>query len=164
MLTHADADVDLRAYRTFFGPPAGHPRPATSRIERAFVVVIATAVIVGAIMLTDLATEVPAAVAGLGGGMALIAGLAGPDPRRVNPPSAPLVAIYPRRVARGDLPQVVTRINLDELDRLGADGYGSLVGSARPGGTLGIFVDDYLVWARTPPRGGINLDPRFGID
>ena len=125
-------------------------------------VVIAGAVaIVVAGMLVGVPQELAAAVAGLGGGGALVAGLAGPDPRGITMPSEPLLAIYRRTVARGDLPEAVTKITVEEMTRLGAEGYGSLVGSARPGGTLGIFVDDYLVWARTPPRGGIGLDPEF---
>ncbi len=163
VLTQADIDVDLRTYRTFKGSPLGRPRPATSRPERAFVVVIATIAIVAALMLGAAPRELAAGVAGLGGGMALVAGLAGPDPRQVIVPSEPLLAIYARRVARGDLPQAVTRITDAEMARLGSHGYGSLVGTARPGGTLGIFVDDYLVWARTPPRSGIQLDPPFGM-
>ena len=46
-----------------------------------------------------------------------------------------------------------------ELARLG---FGNIVGSPRPGGTIGLFIDDYLVWARTPPRGSRKGDPAFG--
>ena len=126
------------------------------------VVIIGAVAIVATLMIAGAPQELTAATAGLGGGIALLAGLAGPDPHRVTLPSEPVLAIYARTVARGDLPQVVTQITLDEMERLGGEGYGSLVGAARPGGTLGVFVDDYLIWARTPPRSGINLDPRFG--
>ena len=44
----------------------------------------------------------------------------------------------------------------------GEEGFGNVVGSPRPGGTLGVFIDDYLVWARTPPRGNRKGDPSFG--
>jgi len=162
VLTYADIDVSLHPYRTFMGTPLGRPRPASSRPERALIVVIGAMVIVAAFLLVGAPRELTAGTAGLGGGLALVAGLAGPDPRQVEPPSEPLLAVYARTVAVGDLPLVVTRITLDELDRLGGEGYGSLVGAARPGGTLGVFVDDYLVWARTPPRSGISLDPAFG--
>ena len=50
----------------------------------------------------------------------------------------------------------------DEIDRLGAEGFGTVVGTARPGGTVGVFIDEYLVWARTPPRGSRKGDPTFG--
>lgn len=164
VLTNANVDVHLRTYRTFQGSPHGRPRPATSRPERAFVVVIGTLAIVAALMLGGAPRELAAGVAGLGGGMALVAGLAGPDPRQIVMPSEPLLAIYARRVTRGDLPEAVTQITAAEMARLGPHGYGSLVGTARPGGTLGIFIDDYLVWARTPPRSGIRVDPPFGTD
>ena len=45
---------------------------------------------------------------------------------------------------------------------LGEEGFCNVVGSPRPGGTLGVFIDDYLVWARTPPRGNRKGDPSFG--
>jgi len=103
-----------------------------------------------------------ALAAGLTGGAAIFAGLAGPDPRPRHDLHEPLLAIYAPDAAVGDRPVCVTAIADDERMRLGAEGYGTVVGSIRPGGTVGVFVDDYLVWARTPPRGSRKGDPGFG--
>jgi len=59
-------------------------------------------------------------------------------------------------------PVCVTQISADEFDRLGAEGFGTVVGTPRPAATFGLFVDDHLVWPRTPPRGPRRDDPGFG--
>ena len=69
-------------------------------------------------------------------------------------------AIYADRRYRS-VPTCVTAISDEEQIRLGEEGFGNVVGSPRPGGTLGVFIDDYLVWARTPPRQP-QKDPSFG--
>ena len=74
----------------------------------------------------------------------------------------PLLAIYADRAGIGSVPICVTAISDEEQIRLGEEGFGNVVGSPRPGGTLGVFIDDYLVWARTPPRGNRKGDPSFG--
>jgi hypothetical protein len=66
------------------------------------------------------------------------------------------------RAGIGSVPICVTTISDEEQIRLGEEGFGNVVGSPRPGGTLGVFIDDYLVWARTPPRGNRKGDPTFG--
>ena len=70
--------------------------------------------------------------------------------------------IYADRARPGAGPVCVTAITDDEHARLGPEGFGNIVGSPRPGGTIGLFIDDYLVWARTPPRGSRKGDPAFG--
>ena len=156
--------VDVRPYRTFLGASSGSAPPAGSRIERGLIVVIATVVIVVAMILIGFPKTLFALVAGLGGGAALVAGLAGPDPRARRELHEPLVAIFSATAQPGDPPECVTAITDAEQQRLGDEGFATVVGSARPNGNVGIFVDDYLVWARTPPRGPRRADPRFGRD
>jgi hypothetical protein len=132
--------IGVRPYRTFVGAAIGTPPPAGSRLERTIVAVIA----------------------GLTGGVAIFACLAGPDPRIRHDLDEPLLAIYADRAGIGSVPTCVTAISDEEQVRLGKEGFGNVVGSPRPGGTLGVFIDDYLVWARTPPRGNRKGDPSFG--
>lgn len=154
--------VEVHPYRTFFGSASDQAPNAGSRLERAFIVVIATVVICATMALIGLPKTAFALVAGLGGGAALVAGLAGPDPRVRHPLNEPLLAIYHQSAAPGDEPRCVTSITDDEQRRLGSEGFGTVVGSARPGGAFGVFVDDYLVWAKSPPRGARRDDPFFG--
>lgn len=154
--------IEVRPYRTFSGAATGTPPPAGSRIERALIVVIAGTAICCSMILAGGPKPVVALVAGLTGGIAVFAGLAGPDPRVRHVMHEPLLAIYAERAGPGASPVCVTAIGDDELLRLGDEGFGNVVGAARPGGTLGVFIDDYLVWARTPPRGSRKGDPAFG--
>ena len=156
-----DIAVDVRPYRTFLGVATGQPPPAGSRVERAMLVLIGGAVISGVLTLFA-PRPLVALVAGLTGGIAVFAGLAGPDPRVRQELREPLVAIYAAQAGVGAVPECVTAIADDELDRLGAEGFGTVVGAVRPGGTVGLFVDEHLVWARTPPRGSRKGDPTFG--
>lgn len=153
--------VQVRPYRTFIGVATGQPPPAGSRLERAMVVLIGGAVITGVLMLFA-PRPLVALVAGLTGGVAVFAGLAGPDPRVRHDVREPLVAIYGPQAGIGAAPECVTAIADDEVARLGPEGFGTVVGAARPGGTVGLFVDEHLVWARTPPRGSRKGDPTFG--
>lgn len=156
-----DITVGVRPYRTFVGAATGQPPPAGSRLERAMLVLIGGAVISGVLMLFA-PRPLVALVAGLAGGVAVFAGLAGPDPRVRHEMREPLIAIYAAQASVGAVPICVTAIAADEIDRLGAEGFGTVVGTARPGGTVGVFIDEYLVWARTPPRGSRKGDPTFG--
>ncbi len=72
------------------------------------------------------------------------------------------MAIYPDGVQRGGRPLCITEISLEELDRLGVEGFGTVVGRPLPGATFGLFVDEHLVWPRTPPRPPDPDDPGFG--
>jgi len=161
VVSGAEVSTATHAYRTFLGVASGQPPPAASRLERAALVLIGGTVITLLLLLVA-PRQVGALAAGLAGGIALFAGLAGPDPRVRHDLHEPLLVIYAPRAAVGDGPVCVTAIADDELDRLGPEGYGTVVGSVRPGGTLGLFIDDHLVWARTPPRGGRKGDPTFG--
>ena len=154
--------IGVRPYRTFVGAATGTPPPAGSRLERALIVVIAGAAIAAAPGLLGGPRTIVAVIAGLTGGVAMFAGLAGPDPRIRHDLDEPLLAIYADRAGIGSVPICVTAISDEEQIRLGEEGFGNVVGSPRPGGTLGVFIDDYLVWARTPPRGNRKGDPSFG--
>ena len=161
VLADPEIAVQVRPYRTFTGVATGQPPPAGSRLERAMLVLIAGAAITGTLLLVA-PRPVVALVAGLTGGIAVFAGLAGPDPRVRHDLREPLVAIYAARAGIGATPECVTAISDDEVSRLGPEGFGTVVGAVRPGGTVGLFVDEHLVWARTPPRGSRKGDPTFG--
>jgi hypothetical protein len=157
-----DLAIGVRPYRTFLGAAVGTPPPAGSRLERALIVVIAGTAICVTLLLIGGPRSIVALIAGLTGGVAVFAGLAGPDPRVRHVMHEPLLAIYEDRAGPGAAPVCVTAITDDEQFRLGEEGFGNIVGAPRPGGTLGVFIDDYLVWARTPPRGSRKGDPAFG--
>lgn len=157
-----DVNIGVRPYRTFLGASSGTPPPAGSRIERALIVVIAGTAICSALLLMSGPRTIVALIAGITGGIAVFAGLAGPDPRVRHVMHEPLLAIYEDRAGPGAVPICVTAITDDEQTRLGSEGFGNIVGSPRPGGTIGVFIDDYLDWARTPPRGSRKGDPAFG--
>ncbi|MAJ88778.1 MAG: hypothetical protein CL416_04135, partial [Acidimicrobiaceae bacterium] len=73
--------IGVRPYRTFVGAATGTPPPAGSRLERALIVVIAGAAIAATLVLLGGPRTIVAVIAGLTGGVAMFAGLAGPDPR-----------------------------------------------------------------------------------
>jgi hypothetical protein len=134
------------------------------RAERLMVLVISGAVVVTTMLSLGLAREWAAFTASFTGGVALMVALS-PSPARPRSTGwSPLLAVYPRRVTPDTAPVCVTEISLDELERLGFEGSASVVGSPRPGATFGVFVDDHLVWPRTPPRGPEPDDPHFGDD
>ena len=76
-----DVAIGVRPYRTFLGASSGTPPPAGSRIERALLVVIAGTAICCTLVLIGGPKSIVALLAGLTGGIAVFAGLAGPDPR-----------------------------------------------------------------------------------
>lgn len=157
-----DIAIGVRPYRTFLGASSGAAPTAGSRLERAMIVVIAGTAICSTLLLIGGPKTIAALIAGITGGLAVFAGLAGPDPRVRDVLHEPLLAIYADRARPGAGPVCVTAITDDEHARLGPEGFGNIVGSPRPGGTIGLFIDDYLVWARTPPRGSRKGDPAFG--
>ena len=162
VITEAGERLGLRPYRTFIGSPVGDRRRSAGRMERFVVVVVTGAVIVGLLLGLGVARELAALVASFTGGVGLVIAVAPePRPRRADG-WAPLLAIYPPTVKGGSRPVCVTEIGLEELDRLGIEGFGTVVGEPRPGATFGLFVDDHLVWPRTPPRGAEAQDPGFG--
>ena len=154
--------LTVRPYRTFHGDPIGKPPAADSRLERAAMVLIAGTVMTVSLALIGGPRTLVAIVAGLAGGVMVFAGLAGPDPRASSPLHQPLLAIFRSTVQPGDLPDCVTQISPEELTYLGDEGYATVIGTAAPLGTFGAFLDDYLVWPRTPPRGNRRGDPPFG--
>lgn len=164
VLTDDRARLQVRPYRTFVGEPTARGRTRTGRAERLMLLLVTGAVVVTAMLSLGLAREWAAFAASFTGGVALMIGLspASPPPRAMG--WSPLLAVYPRRVTRGAAPVCVTEISLDELERLGVEGTASVVGSPRPGATFGLFVDDHLVWPRTPPRAPEPDDPRYGDD
>jgi hypothetical protein len=105
--------------------------------------------------------ELAALAASFTGGVALMVAVS-PQPQRATDEWTPLLAVYAATVLRGDPPVCVTRIAIDEFERLGPEGFGTVVGTPRPHQTFGLFVDDHLVWPRTPPRGPVLADPGFG--
>ena len=88
--------IGVRPYRTFVGAATGTPPPAGSRLERALIVVIAGAAIAAALGLLGGPRTIVAVIAGLTGGVAMFAGLAGPDPRIRHDLDEPLLALADR--------------------------------------------------------------------
>lgn len=162
VLIDDDPDLDLRPYRTFVGPAARSEDRHARRGERLMVTLITGAVIVSLLLAFGAAREVAAVAAGITGGLALMVAVS-PEPHRpVDHAWTPLLAVYASNVIRGAVPVCVTQIGLDEFERLGTEGFGTVVGNPRPGATFGLFVDNHLVWPRTPPRPAQSDDPRFG--
>ena len=83
--------IGVRPYRTFVGAATGTPPPAGSRLERALIVVIAGAAIAATLVLLGGPRTIVAGIAGLTGGVAMFAGLAGPDPRTRHDLDEPLL-------------------------------------------------------------------------
>ena len=162
ILIDENPDVALRPYRTFVGQATTAADRHTGRGERLLVVLIAGAVIVSMIMAFGIAREFAALAASFTVGVALMVAVSPVDHERPQPAWTPLLALYPPSVLRGAAPICVTQISLDEFERLGTEGFGTIVGNPRPGATFGLFVDNYLVWPRTPPRGPRGDDPGFG--
>jgi hypothetical protein len=162
VLIDDDPDLDLRPYRTFMGDETASPGHRADRGERLAVTLITGAVIVSLLLAFGLPREVSALAAGIAGGAALIMAVSPVGNHRHDRSWTPLLAVYARRVSPSDPPVCVTRISPDEFERLGTEGFGTVVGDPRPGATFGLFVDDHLVWPRTPPRSGHRGDPAFG--
>ena len=92
VLADPETAMQVRPYRTFLGVATGQPPPAGSRLERAMLVLIGGAAITGVLLLVA-PRPLVALVAGLTGGIAVFAGLAGPDPRVRHDVREPMVAI-----------------------------------------------------------------------
>ena len=162
VLIDDDPDLDLRPYRTFVGPAARSEDRHTRRAERLTVTLITGAVIVSLLLAFGVAREFAALVASITGGLALMVTVSPQPHPSTGPAWTPLLAVYASSVDRRAVPVCVTQISPDEFERLGTEGFGTVVGDPRPGATFGLFVDDHLVWPRTPPRPAQNDDPRFG--
>lgn len=162
VLIDDDPALGLRPYRTFLGPAERADDRHTGRAERLMVTLVAGGVLVSLLLAFGLPREFAALAASLTGGIALMVVVSPSSPHPPRPASNPLLAVYPAHVTRGMSPVCVTQISADEFDRLGAEGFGTVVGTPRPGATFGLFVDDHLVWPRTPPRGPRRDDPGFG--
>lgn len=162
VLIQEDPDLGLRAYRTFVGVATLSPDRRTSRWERFILTVTVGAVLVSLMLTFGLPREYAALTASFAGGIALMIAISPREPTAARSGWTPLLAVYSPSVLRGAAPTCVTQISVDEFERLGTEGFGTVVGHPRPGATFGLFVDDYLVWPRTPPRPPINNDPGFG--
>lgn len=160
VLTAEDPDLGLRPYRTFVGAPMVFADRRAGRFERLVVVLVVGSAIVTGLLAFGVFREVAAVAASFTGGIVLMISV---SPRTASSRDlAPLLAVYAPSVLRGARPVCVTQIGLDEFARLGVEGFGTVVGTPRPGATFGLFVDDHLVWPRTPPRGALASDPGFG--
>ncbi len=162
VLIEEEPDVALRPYRTFVGTARTNSDRSSSRAERLVVTVIIGAVVVSLLLAFGIAREFAALAASFTGGVALMLAV---SPTTHDAPKAgwtPLLAVYGTSVLRGEPPICVTQISIDEFERLGTEGFGTVVGNPRPSATFGLFVDDHLVWPRTPPRGPVADDPGFG--
>ena len=155
-------DLALRPYRTFVGQATVTTDRHTSRVERLAVTVIAGGVLVSLLLAFGAPREFAALAASLSGGVALLIGVSPSPHQKPRQGWTPLLAVYAPSVLRGAPPVCVTQISLDEFERLGTEGFGTVVGNPRPGATFGLFVDDHLVWPRTPPRAPQADDPGFG--
>ena len=162
VITQSDEGLGLRPYRTFVGSARPDIRRRVGRVERLLVCAVAGVAVVSTLLAFGAAREMAALVASFTGGIALMISVA-PEPAPTRPGGwTPLLAIYRQSVMRGARPVCVTEISLEELDRLGIEGFATVVGDPRPGASFGLFVDDHLVWPRTPPRGPEPDDPCFG--
>ena len=162
VITQSTDGLGLRPYRTFVGSARPAATSRVGRIERLVVCVVMGTAVVAALLAFGAAREMAALVASFTGGVALMISVA-PESSPSRPGGwTPLLAIYQQSVMRGARPICVTEISLAELDRLGIEGFATVVGVPRPGSSFGLFVDDHLVWPRTPPRGPEPDDPRFG--
>ncbi|MFT5202159.1 MAG: hypothetical protein ACI9C1_001544 [Candidatus Aldehydirespiratoraceae bacterium] len=162
VLIDQDPDLALRPYRTFVGAATVIDDRHSSRSERLMVVLVTGAVVVSLLLAFGLAREFAALAASFTGGVALMAAVSPTNHEPQKFGGTPLLAVYSPSVLRGARPICVTQISLDEFEHLGTEGFGTVVGNPRPGATFGLFVDDYLVWPRTPPRGACDTDPGFG--
>lgn len=162
VLIEDEPELALRPYRTFVGAPTADNGRHATRTERLLVTIVGGAVLVAVMLAAGVPRELGALIASVVGGLALVAAVS-PSHERQSPSGwTPLLAVYPASVLLGAEPVCVTQISVDEFRRLGPEGFGTVVGSPQPSKTFGLFVDDYLVWPRTPPRRADNADPRFG--
>ncbi|MDW3220082.1 MAG: hypothetical protein R8F63_15835 [Acidimicrobiales bacterium] len=164
VLIDDDPDLALRPYRTFVGAARVIDDRHSSRTERILLTVILGAVVVSLLLAFGFAREFAALTASVTGGIALMMAVSPTPPARRSSGWTPLLAVYRSSVLRGEAPICVTQISVDEFERLGTEGFGTVVGRPRPGATFGLFVDDHLVWPRTPPRAAIPTDPGFGTN
>lgn len=162
ILIDDDPAIGLRPYRTFVGQATSTVDRHAGRSERLAVTIIAGAVVVSLLLAFGAAREFAALTAAIAGGTALILAVSPVTHGRSRDTWTPLLAVYAPSVLRGARPECVTQISVDEFERLGPEGFGTVVGNPRPGATFGLFVDDHLVWPRTPPRAAHDGDPGFG--
>jgi hypothetical protein len=162
VLIDENPDVGLRPYRTFIGHAAAVTDLRTGRAERLMIVIVTGAVVVSLVLAVGFPRELAALAASFAGGAALMIGISPMSREKPREAWTPLLAVYAPAVRRGDTPLCVTQISPDEFERLGIEGFGTIVGNPRPGATFGLFVDEHLVWPRTPPRGPQRDDPGFG--
>lgn len=161
VLIDENPDLALRPYRTFVGTARPDDARHSSRGERLLLTLVLGGVVVSLLLAFGVAREFAALTASLTGGLALMVAVS-PTPPAAQQGWTPLLAVYGSSVLRGEAPICVTQISLDEFERLGTEGFGTVVGQPRPGATFGLFVDDHLVWPRTPPRSPVGTDPGFG--
>ena len=162
VLIEENPDLALRPFRTFVGPATPPDERRTSRAERLIVTIIIGAVGASIMMAFGLPRELAALVASFAGGAALVIAMSPESAKEPRLDWTPLLAVYAPDVQRGAIPSCVTQISPDEFNHLGTEGFGTVVGDPRPGRTFGLFVDDHLVWPRTPPRQAHADDPEFG--
>ena len=162
VLIDESPDLALRPYRTFVGTASPRHDRAAGRAERLVVILSIGAVLVLVLLAFGVAREFAALAASFTGGVALMVAASPSAPLTTRAGWTPLLAVYSHRVVRGDHPECITQISIDEFDRLGIEGFGTVIGNPRPSATFGLFVDDYLIWPRTPPRGPVDNDPGFG--
>jgi hypothetical protein len=162
VLTDDDPALGLHPYRTLLGHATHSDDRHAGRTERLMVTLVTGGVVVSLLLAFGLAREFAALAASITGGIALTIAVSPPSTREPDQAWNPLLAVYPPSVQRGASPLCVTQISLDEFERLGTEGFGTVVGTPKPGATFGLFVDDHLVWPRTPPRAPRSEDPGFG--
>ncbi|MEM7142696.1 MAG: hypothetical protein AAF548_16860 [Actinomycetota bacterium] len=163
VLIEDSPEIALRPYRTFVGSAKIDVDRRSTRGERLVVTVIVGAVVVSLLLAFGVPREFAALAASFTGGVGLMVAVT-PTPRETAAPGwTPLLAVYGTSVLSGGAPICVTQISVDEFERLGTEGFGTVVGDPRPNSTFGLFVDEYLVWPRTPPRGPMPTDPGFGM-
>ena len=162
ILIDDDPAIGLRPYRTFVGQATSTVDRHAARSERLAVTIIAGAVVVSLLLAFGAPRELAAVSAAIVGGIAMILAVSPVAHGKPHHAWTPLLAVYAPSVLRGARPECVTQISVDEFERLGPEGFGTVVGNPRPGATFGLFVDDHLVWPRTPPRSAHESDPGFG--
>ena len=162
ILIDDNPDVALRPYRTFVGQATTQQDRHTGRVERLLLTLVTGAVVVSVVLALGITREFAALAASFTGGVALMVAVSPTPHEKPKHGWTPLLAVYAPSVLRGAAPVCVTQISLDEFERLGSEGFGTVVGTPRPSATFGLFVDDHLVWPRTPPRGPRADDPGFG--
>ena len=162
VFTDESQTIALHPYRTFLGSPNADTELSASRSERFAVTIISGALVIFLLLTLEAPREIAAIVGSLTGGLALVITLTRDPSTTTKPNWMPLLAIYPSEVLSGIAPICVTEISIDEFERLGCEGFGTVVGNPKPNSAFGFFVDDYLVWPQSQPRASLTHDPKFG--